>query len=443
MAARINWHSRDNHRIRRDSFAAFVFVESSTSYPHPLDRVVDFLQHVAQALHTSGAPAQDLERELGMLGLRLGLRVQCFALPTMLSLTADADGEPQRVRLLRLPPYDYNMVRLMKLHALLLDLRGAAQLAEAESRLAQIMAAPPVWRGAAFVGCGFLLSATVALLLRGSWPEMLCGGIVGALFVIAHLRLVRKPGLGPVLPVLLCAFAALCTYALCIVLPQQSPFITVLAGVVLLLPGFTMTIAMSELATQNLVAGTGRLAGAFMQMLMMGAGVALGSTLGAELITVAPTGTTTALPAWAIWPNVALLGVAMLALLQAPLRSVHVVVSACLLAYATNLFVAQQAGPVAGAFAGAFAVALAGHVYQRLTGKPGILMQVPGLITLVPGSVGFTGLNALMEQNTLTGLGILAGTLMTAAALVVGTLLANGIGSALPQRRATLPRPAP
>lgn len=411
--------------------------------PQPLDRVVDFLQHVAQALHTSGAPAQDLERDLALTGAHLGVRAQCFALPTMLSLTIEAEGAPQIVRLLRLPPYDYNMVRLMKLEALLQALHGPGQLAHAEVALAQIMAAPPVWRGASFVGCGFLLSATVALLLRGSWPEMLCGGIVGALFVMAYLRLVRKPGLGPVLPVLLCAFAALCTYALCIVLPQQSPFITVLAGVVLLLPGFTMTIAMSELATQNLVAGTGRLAGAFMLMLMMGAGVAIGSTLGAELITVAPTGTTTALPAWVIWPNVALLGVAMLALLQAPLRSVHVVVSACLLAYATNLFVARHAGPVAGAFAGAFVVALAGHVYQWLTGKPGILMQVPGLITLVPGSVGFTGLNALMEQDTLTGLGILAGTLMTAAALVVGTLLANGIGSALPQRGAISRRPGP
>jgi uncharacterized membrane protein YjjB (DUF3815 family) len=198
-----------------------------------------------------------------------------------------------------------------------------------------------------------------------------------------------------------------------------------------------MTIAMSELATHNLVAGTGRLAGAFMLMLMMGAGVAIGSIVAAEFMPVSPTGTGAPLPAWAIWPNVAVLGIGLLAVLQAPLRSVHVVIGACLLAYATNLFVGRHAGPVAGAFAGAFAVAIAGHLYQRVSGKPGILMQVPGLITLVPGSVGFTGLNALMEQDTLTGIGILAATLTTAAALVVGTLLANGIGPLLTRRRRT------
>jgi uncharacterized membrane protein YjjP (DUF1212 family) len=45
------------------------------------------------------------------------------------------------------------------------------------------------------------------------------------------------------------------------ILPQQSPFISAVAGVVLLLPGFMLTVAMSELATQNFLAGTGRLAG--------------------------------------------------------------------------------------------------------------------------------------------------------------------------------------
>ena len=62
--------------------------------------------------------------------------------------------------------------------------------------------------------------------------------------------------------------------------------------IVLLLPGFTLTVAMSELATQNYLAGTGRLAGAFILMLLMGAGVAIGTTLGTEWLPVRP-----------FWPN--------------------------------------------------------------------------------------------------------------------------------------------
>ena len=64
----------------------------------------------------------------------------------------------------------------------------------------------------------------------------------------------------------------------------STPFITAVAGVVLLLPGFTLTIALSELATQNLLAGTGRLVGAFILLFMMGAGLAIGTQVGQQLI---------------------------------------------------------------------------------------------------------------------------------------------------------------
>jgi len=79
--------------------------------------------------------------------------------------------------------------------------------------------------------------------------------------------------------VILCAAAAILAQGLAHLLPQQSPFISAVAGVVLLLPGFTLTVAMSELATQNYLAGTGRLTGAVILLFLMGAGLAIGTAL--------------------------------------------------------------------------------------------------------------------------------------------------------------------
>jgi uncharacterized membrane protein YjjB (DUF3815 family) len=100
---------------------------------------------------------------------------------------------------------------------------------------------------------------------------------------------------------------------------------------------------------------------------------------------------------------------------------------ACLLAFAVSSTMSAWLGPVAGAFTGAFSVALAGHLYQRVSGEPGILVQIPGLITLVPGSVGFKGLHALMEQDNLAGISTITSMVITGAALVIGTLLANSL----------------
>jgi len=396
-----------------------------------LDRLAGFLRDLAQALHVSGMPAHDLERHLNALGQRLGVRLECFAVLTMLTLNISADDGAQRVEMLRLRFYDYNMARLIALEKLIRSLNAIASVDRCAAELKAIMSAPPLWTGWSFVAMGFLLSGSVAMLLGGGWTEMFCGGLIGMLFVGGYLALSSVPRLGPATPVILCAGAALCAHGLGVIFPQQSPFLTAVAGVVLILPGFTLTIAMSELATQNLLSGTGRLAGVFLLLFMMGAGLVIGEQIGQHLVPTHSTGTATGLPAWVIWPAIAALGVSMLGVLQAPLRAVHVLVGGSLLAWAVFSLVGAVLGNVVGAFVGALAVASAGHVYTYLSGQPDILVKIPGLIVLVPGSMGFRGVHALMEQDNASGVTLMTNMLLTGAVLAVGLLLADSIAPLL------------
>lgn len=411
-----------------------------------INRLGRFLRDLGQALHVSGMPAHDLERHMGEIGQRLGVQVDCFAVLTMLTLNITADGTTQRVEMLRLPAFDYNMTRLIALENLISEFNAINNLERCAAQLKTIMDAPPLWSGWPSIGFGFLLSGAVALLLRGGWVEMLCGGLVGMLFVAAHQMLARVPRLGPAAPVILCASAAFCAHALSLLFPQQTIFITAVAGVVLLLPGFTLTVAMSELATQNLLAGTGRLAGAFVLLFMMAAGLAIGTRISQQLLPLHHTGMPAALPAWVIWPAVAALGVSLLGVLQAPLRAAHVLIGGCLLAWGVYSLVGAALGNVVGAFAGALAVASAGHLYNYLTGQPGVLVQIPGLITLVPGSMGFRGLHALMAQESAVGISLITEMVLTGAVLAVGLLLADNIAPLLfarrRQRAAAKPGPA-
>ncbi len=390
-----------------------------------------FLRNLAQALHISGMPAHDLERHLNAMGQRLGVRVDSFAVLTMLTLNITAGDGTQRVEMLRLPFYDYNMTRLIALEKLLREIDGPHSLARGEAQLKEIVNRPALWTGVPFVAFGFLLSASVAVLLGGGWIELLCGGLVGMLFVACFLGLSRLPHLGPITPVILCALAAFSAHALSLIFPQQTPFISAVAGVVLLLPGFTLTIAMSELATQNLLSGTGRLAGVFLLLFMMVAGLLIGTQISLHLLPPESLGHLTPLPAWFVWPAIAALGVSMLGVLQAPLRSVHILVGGSLLAWAVFSIVSAVLGNVVGAFAGAVAVASASHLYNSLTGQPNILLKIPGLITLVPGSMGFRGVHALTEANSFTGINLMTDMLLTGAVLAVGLLLADNIAPLL------------
>jgi len=401
-----------------------------------LARLALFLRDLGQALHVSGAPAHDLETAMKAIGQRLGARVEGFAVLTFLALTVVAGGNSRRVELLRLPPYDYNMARLIELDALCREISSVDDLERYIERLAAIMRQPAPWSGWRFVGMGFLLSGSVALLLRGGWVEMLCGGLLGMFFVAGYLQFARIPRLGPAVPVILCALAAIGAQGLAHLWPQQVPFISAVAGIVLLLPGFMLTVAMSELATQNYLAGTGRLTGAFVLLFLMGAGLAIGTQISLAWLPAVPLpDSVAALPAWAIWAAIAALGISLLAVLQAPWSAVHVSVGACLLAWAVYSLVNAKMGNVVGAFAGALAVASAGHLYQYLSKRPAALVQIPGLITLVPGSMGFRGVHALIQQDSAAGISLITDMVITGAVLAVGLLLADNILPLVFERR--------
>lgn len=396
-----------------------------------LNQISGFLRNLAEALHISGMPAHELEWRLNEIGKRLGVHVDSFAVLTMLTLNIVDETGQQRIEMVRLPSYDYNMARLIALEELVGDLDRVTSLENYADRLKAIMTTPPLWHGWKFMVFGFLLSASVAVLLRGGWVEMLCGGLVGMAFVGAFQQLARIPQLGPAIPVLLCTAAAIVAHALGLAFPGQTVFLTAVAGVVFLLPGFTLTVAMSELATQNLLAGSGRLIGAFVLLFMMGAGLAIGSQISLQLFPTAAAAISAPLPQWAMWLAIASLGISLLGVLQAPLRAVHVLVGACLLAWAVYSLVSTALGSVVGAFAGALAVASAGHLYHHLTGQPDVLVKIPGLITLVPGSMGFRGLHALMERDSAIGIGLMTEMLLIGVVLAVGLLLADNISPLL------------
>ena len=162
----------------------------------------------------------------------------------------------------------------------------------------------------------------------------------------------------------------------------------------------------------------------------------IGTQISQHLLPAHPTGTLEPLPAWCIWPAIAALGVSMLGVLQAPWRTVHVLVGGSLLAWAVFSLVSAVLGNVVGAFSGALAVASAGHLYAYLSGQPDILVKIPGLITLVPGSMGFRGIHALLEQDNIVGISLMTDMILIGAVLAVGLLLADNIAPLLfPQRK--------
>jgi uncharacterized membrane protein YjjB (DUF3815 family) len=93
---------------------------------------------------------------------------------------------------------------------------------------------------------------------------------------------------------------------------------------------------------------------------------------------------------------------------------------------------ARLLGPELGAFFSALLVGLGSNVYAWLSDRPTSVTLVPGVLLLVPGSIGFRGIAFMVDRKTITGVETAFTALLIAAALSAGILTATVLG---PQRR--------
>ena len=201
-----------------------------------------------------------------------------------------------------------------------------------------------------------------------------------------------------------------------------------ISALVPMLPGLTLTTAMTELATRNLVSGTARMMSAIIVLLELGLGVAVGERLGERAFAVADVAAP-ALPVWIAWIAVAVSSVALMVVCQAPRRALPWIAGACFTGYLGTRYGIVVLGPELGVLGGSFALGVYVNLYARILDQPQQVVQVPAVIMMVPGSMGLRGIHSMLDRDTLTGVETTFATFVVAMAIVAGMLVANAVVS--------------
>jgi uncharacterized membrane protein YjjB (DUF3815 family) len=243
-----------------------------------------------------------------------------------------------------------------------------------------------------------------------------------------------QPRLGRVFEPLAAFVVSVAAVALAHLTGPLSVLVATIAGLIVLMPGLTLTTAMSELATRHLASGTARLSGTFITFLGIAFGVALGNRLGGATFGVPATADPALLPAWASLVALVAAPLCFVVILRADPGDAPWIVGAGALGVLGGRVGAATLGIELGTFAGALAVALASSAYERWRHRPAAVVLVPGILLLVPGSVGFRSLTSLMEQKAVAGIETAFSMFLTAMALVAGLLVA-GVIAPVPRMR--------
>ena len=380
---------------------------------------------LGRAFQSFGIPAHRFEEALSQIARRLGLEGQFFALPTAFFASLGKDGHHWTF-IQRSPSGNADLAKLSDLQTTTDALiEGRLTTPEARLRVQAIVAAPDRWGLGTTILCFGLGSAPAALFFGGGWREMLLTGFLGTLVGLSAVILSRNEGSArlayPVAGTLV-GFLALVAAAR---IPHVSPQVLTLGGLIVLLPGLRLVVSMNELATGNLVAGTARLVDTAMTFLSLGFGVALGQRLATPWLEQALRGTPLPLPGYAMPLALALAAGAFVVIFKARSRDFPWILAACGLAFYGAREGSALLGPEFGVGLGAFALGLGSNLYTRFKRRPSVVTLLPGLMVLVPGGLGFKGLEFIIQKQLMMGLDTAFQALFVAIALLTGLLLAH------------------
>ncbi len=394
------------------------------------DELIDYVAEIGGTLIAYGCPTYRVEDVIQTVAETEGFEASSFGFPTGLIVTLRvAAASPPVLRLVRVTQWSTNLDRLVLVDSIFSDVAARKlTIAQARAHLRGLDKRPlPYPRALEWVAFA-AASGSTAVFLRGKLTEVAAAVTAGLLTGSFRWALGKIPNARFLLEFAGGLTAALVAWGTATLYPGVSREVIVLAGVIGLVPGMTLTTALAELARKNLVAGAGRLMEALVTFSSLLFGIAL--EVGVERVTMTSTAVATVRVGLSLgWQAGALLSasLAFAVLFSVPRAYLWTAVVSGAIGYvATAVGMRTLPGHVA-AFAAAFAVCASSNAYARVTGRPAQLFQLPGLTLLVPGSFGFLSLESFLSGDFVKGASQGFQMLLVAAALVTGVLVSSVI----------------
>lgn len=388
------------------------------------DDAIQFVLELGRALHQLGHPSHWLEDAMTRASQSLGLIGQFFTTPTSV-FAAFGPQRHQHTYLLRVEPGEVNLGALtdaVRTGRAVMQRRMTA--AQGTERLRAILTARSPYSELVTTIAGAVSGAAAGRFLGGGVCEIAVAAGCGAGVMVFSRLAARVPGL----PRLFEPVTAFLVSAVVTLIATRMPvaiYPATVAGILILLPGLSITTAMTELSSSHLVSGTARLSGAFVRFLALSFGVAMGSRVVALLAGTPPHVTPQLLPEWTEILALLAAPMAFTVLLRARLRDFPWILGTGALAFFGGRIGAKWFGPELGVFAGACTAGVLSNLVARGRASTPAVTLVPAILLIVPGSIGFRSLTLLLNRDVLSGVEAAFRMIIMIAALVAGLLVAG------------------
>jgi len=393
------------------------------------DEACRFIIRLATMAHGYGPNAIRLESYLSRLTRALGYRGVYRCTPTEMTFAFSQEGDPwQRTHLATMPGTGLDLARLGKVGELVDGVvAGQVTISEATARLDEIDKTPHPWGcianavSYAFVGSGF------AVLLSGGWWDALFSALF-SLVIYGMVLLAGRFGARTAewLPLSSAFAAGFLAAATKVALPEINGVLVTLSAILVLIPGYTISVGVVELVGGRVVSGTANLMSGLVYLAKQFAGAWLGVGI-IRLFWSIQTAPGSPVSSHWLWLFMPLLIVGLCVVFQTDPKDFLWAVFGCAIAYGAILLGSAIAGGNLGNLSGTIIAVVFANLWGKVTERPTSIVLLPAIVLLVSGSIGFRGLAAITVGQTATGEQQFIQMFVVALTIAAGLLVGNTI----------------
>jgi uncharacterized membrane protein YjjP (DUF1212 family) len=397
------------------------------------EQACQFMVLLATQAYRYGVSAFRVETYLKQLPAEtVGLQGEIFVAPPFINFDLWRPAETQQHHFVaRLPNVSYDLTKLAQIAELMDQFQaGQVSIVEAIARLKQISVLParnkPPVVAAGYALCG----AGIAVLLAAAWRDVVLAAILSLVVFAVVLQAGRSQWLAGRLNLLAAFVASLLAFTVAILIPGTNPLTVTLSAVIVLVPGLSLTMGISELAAKSVLSGLDRLIDGLLVTFALFIGSSIGASVVRALWTVPPPATAPSIPLGVTWVFAMVLMAGLALIFQVRPQDMSWVLLAGGIAYGGQLL-GSQLGTWQGPFFGALGLGIYAGLLTWKKHRPSSVVMLPGIMILVPGIAAYFGLNTLQTSGIFGALPAVWNVLVQIFAIIGGLFVAASI---MPQK---------
>jgi uncharacterized membrane protein YjjP (DUF1212 family) len=413
--------------------ARTTFPDDDRDRDAPWGARVEFVVELARRLHMYGTTAQRLEGAIVQVAWHFNIVADVWSNPTGMILSLHDPSHPGTTitRVIRLQPGEDDLGRLAYADGIAEDvIANRRDIASGLAAMYELDKPRRVgasgWRVVAY---GLASASVAGLLPHSGWADLTTAALLGCVIGLLAEASLARPSLDHALEAIAAFMVTLMASAVAAFVAPLALQGVIIAGLIVLMPGLSLTTAVSELSAKQLMSGTARFAGAVTTLMKLAFGAVAASSVADMLGWHPMPNQGAALPYWMPWLTLLAGSFAFAVLFKAKRRDFPLVMASVWLGYgvtrAASLLPTAASALPTGVFLAGMVVAAAGNLYGRVANRPSALIRVPGIILLVPGALGFRGFNFVFERDVMLGLDTAIAVIAALIALVAGILFGN------------------